>query len=71
MYELTKTRDSMIEGVLHGNETEWEKFYQKYRRLVVYLGRYLGLLDQDIEELTSRVMVKFWERREKFQRNPD
>ena len=70
MFELTQTRDSMIEGALKGKEAEWEKFYPKYRRLVVYLGKCLRLSDLEIEELTSRVMVKFWERREKFQRDP-
>ncbi len=69
--ELSETRYSMIDGVLHRDEAQWEKFYVKYRRLVVYLGRCLRLADQDIEELTSRVMVKFSRQEEKFQYNPD
>lgn len=60
----------MIDGVLHRDETQWEKFFAKYRRLVVYLGRCMHLSDQDIEELTSRVMVKFSKQEEKFQYDP-
>lgn len=61
----------MIEGVLHRDETKWEAFYFKYRRLVVYLGRCMRLSDQDIEELTSRVMVKFSKQEDKFQYDPN
>ncbi|MBR4125640.1 MAG: sigma-70 family RNA polymerase sigma factor [Victivallales bacterium] len=70
-YNISETRFSMIDGALHRNESQWERFYVKYRRLVIYLGKCLRLSDLDIEELTSRVMVKFSKQEGRFQYDPD
>ena len=61
----------MIKGALRGEDAKWERFYRKYSVLAVYLGRLYHVPEQDLGDLTSRAMLKFWNGRDKFEYDPD
>ena len=71
MVELSVTNPGMIHGALRGEAAEWEKFYLKYSVLALYLGRYYHIPEQDLGELTSRAMEKFWSGRDSFTYDPE
>ena len=60
------TQPSMFELMRKGDEITWERFYKSYRSLVLLRGRDLGLQGTDLDELQSRVMLKFFEKRHTF-----
>lgn len=64
------TQPSMFELMRRGDEITWERFYKSYRALVLLRGRDLGLSGTDLDELQSRVMMKFFEKRETFIYDP-
>ena len=64
------TRPSMFEMMRNGDEVTWERFYHSYRALVILRGRDLGLADADLDELISRVMVKFFQHQKTFRYDP-
>ena len=64
------TRPSMFELMKKGDEVTWNHFYHSYRALIILRGRDLGLGDADLDELISRVMVKFFQRQKNFRYDP-
>ena len=64
------TQPSMFELMRKGDEITWERFYKSYRALVLLRGRDLGLSGTDLDELQSRVMLKFFEKRQTFRYDP-
>lgn len=64
------TQPSMFELMRQGDEITWERFYKSYRALVLLRGKDLGLSGTDLDELQSRVMLKFFEKRQTFRYDP-
>ena len=64
------TQPSMFELMRKGDEITWERFYKSYRALVLLRGMDLGISGTDLDELLSRVMLKFFEKRETFRYDP-
>lgn len=62
--ELEVTSKSMLSGVGRNEPSAWERFYGRYKVLVFMRGRRYGFTDTEIDDLLSRVMMKF------FQVNP-
>lgn len=56
------TRASVIDRFQNGSNSEEDAnyFFNKYRPLVIAIGRKKGMSDEDIEELISRVFRKIW-----------
>ena len=60
------TKPSIFEKMRSGDEISWEHFYKTYRALVILRGRDMGLADADLDELLSRVMLKFFQHSQTF-----
>ena len=60
------TEPSIFSRLRSGDEITWDHFYKTYRALVILRGRDLGLADVDLDELLSRVMLKFFQHQSTF-----
>ena len=65
------TRKSLLDQVQAGNEEAWREFYQKYRGMIVAIGRNRHLSEEECDELLQDVMRIFWKRMERFTYDPD
>gem|GEM_PF-5910872 len=51
----------MLSGVGRNDSDAWEHFYSRYKVLVFMRGRRYGFSDAEIDDLLSRVMMKFFQ----------
>lgn len=65
------TSKSLLIRIHKGDEIAWTDFYNTYRPLVFLRGRDYRLSDAEIDELLSRVMVKFFDAQKKFIYSPE
>lgn len=60
------TSMTMLDGVRHGNEQAWQRFFDTYKTLVYMRGKSLNFSEADIEDLLMRVMKAFFDPQKKF-----
>ena len=60
------TKPSMFELMRSGDQITWDRFYHSYRALVILRGQDFGLSGADLDELISRVMLKFFQHHKTF-----
>ena len=45
----------------------WEEFIQSYEPFIRYLLKHLGVMGEELEEFTQKIIVKCWEKIDSFQ----
>lgn len=60
------TNSSLLRSVQSGNDAAWTKFYQKYSRMIQYIGKSRGLSPEECDDLMVEVMTVFWKKMETF-----
>lgn len=65
------TSKSLLIRIHKGNEIAWSEFYSVYRPLIFLCGRDYHLSNSEIDDLLSRVMVKFFNAQKQFTYKPE
>lgn len=64
------TRKSQLLRVQAGEEDAWRDFYEKYRGMIIAIGKTRNLSQEECNELQQNVMHVFWKRMEQFVYEP-
>ena len=60
------TSSSMLRGVQAGSEDAWRAFYQKYAKMIRFIGQKQGLDTHECDDLMIDVMTVFWKKMDLF-----
>ena len=56
----------MLRGVQSGSEEAWRAFYQKYAKMIRFIGQKRGLTPDACDDLMIEVMTIFWKKMDNF-----
>lgn len=66
------TSKSMLDRIRDGDDDHaWAAFYEKYRGMIVAIGRRRGLTEAECDDLLQETLTIFWQRLDRFVYQPE